>query len=67
MGECKALSHLDLSGNGIEAEGAGRLAGALGECKALSHLDLSQNRIGATRNPHSRQGKESVLGIHKEE
>jgi len=39
--QCKALSHLDLSSNGIGDEGAGRLAGALGECKALSHLDLS--------------------------
>ena len=44
--QCNALSHLDLRGNNIGAEGAGRLAGALGECKALSHLDLSSNEIG---------------------
>jgi len=41
LGECKALSHLDLSENGIGDEGAGRLAGELGECKTPSRLVLS--------------------------
>eukprot|EP00961_Rhodomonas_salina_P171746 2316076-Rhodomonas_salina.1 len=46
LGECKALAHLDLSGNEIGAEGAGVLAGVLGECKALNHLFASENGIG---------------------
>ncbi len=33
LGECKALTHLDLSWNDIRDEKAGRLTGVLGECK----------------------------------
>ena len=32
LGECKALAHLDLSGNQIGDEGQGRLAGVLRKC-----------------------------------
>eukprot|EP00961_Rhodomonas_salina_P094463 1271169-Rhodomonas_salina.1 len=47
LGECKALTHLDLNDNDIGKRGAGRLAGVLGKCKALTHLDLSRNLIRA--------------------
>eukprot|EP00961_Rhodomonas_salina_P152837 2056960-Rhodomonas_salina.4 len=47
LGECKALAHLDLSRNRIDAEGAGRVAVSLVGSQALAHLDLSDNRIGA--------------------
>eukprot|EP00961_Rhodomonas_salina_P083173 1117503-Rhodomonas_salina.1 len=46
LGECKALAHLDLSGNELGDEGTRRLAEVLKECKALAHLDLSHNGIG---------------------
>jgi hypothetical protein len=39
------LAYLNLSGNWIEAGGAGRLAGVLGQCAGLTHLDLSDNFI----------------------
>eukprot|EP00961_Rhodomonas_salina_P030767 413778-Rhodomonas_salina.1 len=46
LGECKGLTHLDLSLNGIGDEGASLLAGVLGSCKALAHLELGWNCIG---------------------
>eukprot|EP00961_Rhodomonas_salina_P092681 1247284-Rhodomonas_salina.1 len=52
---CKALAHLDLSGNMLGDAGAGRLAGVLGECKGLAHLDLRQNMLGA-------EGAEKLAG-----
>jgi Ran GTPase-activating protein 1 len=45
-GGCQTISHLDLGGNKIGAEGAGKLARALCECPALSHLNLRSNGIG---------------------
>ena len=47
---CRALSHLCLKGNGLEAAGSGRLAevlrlGQSNEGRGLSHLDLGYNRI----------------------
>ena len=40
--QCPALAHLNLSGNHIGAEGAGRLAQVLAQCPALTHLNLSR-------------------------
>ena len=45
--QCPALSELDLGGNQIGDQGAGRLAEVLPQCRALSELDLSSNEIGA--------------------
>lgn len=45
LGECKALTCLDLGGNYVADEGAGRLAEVLGECHALAHLVLGSNDI----------------------
>ena len=42
LGQCGALAHLNLRGNRIGADGAGRLAGVLGQCGALAHLDPQQ-------------------------
>ena len=39
--------HLDLHGNEIGDEGAGRLAAVLGQCASLAHLNLHANGIGA--------------------
>ena len=36
LGQCASLAHLDLSGNGIGAEGAGRLVAVLGQCASFS-------------------------------
>ena len=47
LGQCASLDHLNLRGNGIGAEGAGRLAAVLGQCASLAHLDLYENEIGA--------------------
>lgn len=47
LGECKQLSSLYLSVNGISDFGAGKMAGVLGECKRLTHFDFRQNGIGA--------------------
>ena len=41
------LAHLNLNGNHIGAEGAGRLAQVLAQCPALTHLNLSGNHMGA--------------------
>ena len=46
LGQCASLVHLDLGGNGIGDEGAGRLAAVLGQCASLAHLDLLGNGIG---------------------
>jgi hypothetical protein len=46
LAQCRALVHLDLSGNRIGAVGAESLAGVLGQCAALAHLDLCFNQIG---------------------
>ena len=51
LSNCPELSHLCLKGNGLEADGAGRLADVLSlgesnEGTGLSHLDLGYNRIG---------------------
>jgi Ran GTPase-activating protein (RanGAP) involved in mRNA processing and transport len=56
LGQCPALAHLDLSGNGIGPDGAKSLAGVLGQCTALMHLDLSGNHIGPA-------GAESLAGV----
>ena len=54
LGQCPALTKLDLSGddcnddgqgNLIGAEGARCLAGVLGQCSSLATLDLSYNAI----------------------
>lgn len=47
LAQCRALVHLDLSGNGIKAAGAESFAGVLGQCAALAHLELSSNGIQA--------------------
>ena len=46
LGQCRALAHLVLYNNDIEAAGAKSLAGVLAQCEALVHLDLSINGIG---------------------
>ena len=46
LGQCSSLATLDLGGNGIGAEGAGRLAGVLGQCSSLATLELGGNDIG---------------------
>ena len=46
LGQCSSLVVLNLSCNGIGAEGAGRLAGMLGQCSSLTKLDLDDNGIG---------------------
>eukprot|EP00961_Rhodomonas_salina_P271978 3675190-Rhodomonas_salina.1 len=46
LGDCKALAHLDMSGNQIGAEGAGPLSRVLGGCTTLAHLSLIGNAIG---------------------
>jgi len=46
LGQCASLVHLDLGGNRIGAEGAGRLAAGLGQCASLAHLNLYRNGIG---------------------
>ena len=56
LAQCRALVHLDLSGNAIGALGVESLAGVLGQCAALAHLDLSENEIGAA-------GAESLAGV----
>ena len=45
LGQCASLAHLDLGGNEIGHEGAGRLwlAAVLGQCASLAHLDLGGN------------------------
>ena len=45
LGQCPSLAHLNLDGNSIGDDGAGRLA-ALGQCPLLAHLDLHGNCIG---------------------
>jgi Ran GTPase-activating protein (RanGAP) involved in mRNA processing and transport len=45
LGQCAALTHLDLSDNVIEDAGAASLAEVPGMCAALAHLNLSQNEI----------------------
>ena len=47
LGQCSSLATLDLAGNFLRAEGAGRLAGMLGQCSFLVELNLTNNRIGA--------------------
>ena len=44
---CQSLIRLNLGGNGIGAERAGRLAAVLGQCASLAHLNLRANWIGA--------------------
>jgi hypothetical protein len=56
LAQCRALVHLDLSGNRIGPEGAESLAGVLGQCAALAHLDLCHNDIGEA-------GAESLAGV----
>ena len=46
------LAHLNLEMNGIEDEGAGRLAAVLGQCASLAHLSLRRNWIGAVSYTH---------------
>ena len=46
LAHCPALAPLNLSYNGIGADGAGRLAGVLTQCPALAHLDFGGNQIG---------------------
>ena len=43
LGQCTALTHLNLSYNWISAAGAERLSGLLTQCTVLAHLDLSSN------------------------
>ena len=43
---CQSLIRLNLGGNGIGAERAGRLAAVLGQCPSLAYLDLGGNDIG---------------------
>ena len=45
LGQCSSLTVLNLSCNGIRAEGAGRLAGVLGQCSSLAKLQLDGNGI----------------------
>ena len=47
LGQCFSLTVLDLSRNGIGAQGVGRLAKVLGQCSSLAELHLDVNRIGA--------------------
>jgi hypothetical protein len=48
LGQCIALTHLDLCGKDIERDGAGSLAEVLGQSTAMTHLDLSHNVIDET-------------------
>ena len=64
--QCPALTHLELSNNGIGPDGAVMLAGVLAQCAALAHLDLSKNEIslrsdGAKRLRDSWRGQSSSL------
>ncbi len=45
LGQCPALTHLDLNGNGIEVAGAESLAGVIVQCAALTFLNLYRNYI----------------------
>jgi Ran GTPase-activating protein (RanGAP) involved in mRNA processing and transport len=56
LAQCRALVHLDLSGNDIGGPGAERLVISLPQCTALAQLDLSYNRIGP-------DGAESLAGV----
>eukprot|EP00961_Rhodomonas_salina_P266408 3601254-Rhodomonas_salina.2 len=47
IGDFKALSHLDLSGNeGIECKGAKQLAAVIGSCENLTSLSMQQTGMG---------------------
>jgi Ran GTPase-activating protein (RanGAP) involved in mRNA processing and transport len=56
LGHCAELTHINLSYNGLGADGTGRLAGVLGQCAALAHLDLSNNNVRAA-------GTASLAGV----
>ena len=47
LGQCTALSHLDLSDNYTGNAGTESLAEVLAQCAALAHLNHSVNKIGA--------------------
>ncbi len=46
LAQCRALVHLDLSGNEIGPVGAESFAGVLAQFAALAHLNLDDNEIG---------------------
>jgi Ran GTPase-activating protein (RanGAP) involved in mRNA processing and transport len=56
--QCKALAHLNVSGNQIAAAGAENFAGVLAQCTALAHLNLRANQIGPA-------GAESLAGVRR--
>ena len=46
MEQYPQFSRIELGYNGIQAEGAGRIAAVLGRCASLSHIDLRHDNIG---------------------
>eukprot|EP00961_Rhodomonas_salina_P066779 896588-Rhodomonas_salina.1 len=46
LGECKALTHLELCGNDLCDRGARRLAKALGQCSTLQYLNVAGCSFG---------------------
>ena len=59
LGQCSALTKLDLAKNDIGDEGARALAGLLRQCSSLVKLKLEDNCIG-------HDGKKSLAGILEE-
>jgi Ran GTPase-activating protein (RanGAP) involved in mRNA processing and transport len=49
LAQCAALTHLDLSRNGIGEERAESFAGVLEQCPALAHLNFQDNGIEDVR------------------